>query len=161
MLQLSVLGRPEPCPVGCWSFWDQVKGPSGCRGWVSSARGGQHHRGRVGVAGGVSLAWPGLFPQHMERFGFHTPLSQAGIAPMDTETALPVPGYSPTHAGHPSALSTAVAAPGHPQGCDQGAGATHLTGAIQMGRSLDLASHLPKSPQHGALGPAVPGMPSG
>lgn len=100
---------------------------------------------------GVPLAWLGLFPQHMERFGFHTPLSQAGSAPMDTQTPLPVPGYPLTHPQHPSVLGTGVAVPGHPQGCDQGAGATCLRGVIPMGRSLDLASHLPKNPRHGAL----------
>lgn len=77
-----VPGMPELRPVGCWSFWDEAKGPGQLRGWMSAARGAKP----------PSCCWVGGaegFPQRVGRFGFQTPLSRAGLAQPHGHTDTP------------------------------------------------------------------------
>lgn len=155
MLQLSVPGVPEPRPVGYWSFWDAVKSPVQSRGWMSSAREANTTKGGLVLLGGSAGLAGGAPPAHGKVWISNIPAPRWHCTlPTDTRTLLQVPRHSPAH-GSPRSWTPVWLCQVTQRDVTRARDGTCLREAIQMGRPLDLASHLPETAWHGGLGPGM------
>lgn len=147
MLQLSVPGVPEPRPVGYWGFWDAVKSPVQSRGWMSSARGANTTKGGLVLLGGSAGLAGGSFPSTWKGLDFKHPCPTLALHTPHGHTDTPACARAFTRPRQPSVLDTGVAVPGHPRGCNQGAG-WHLP---QRGRANGKALGFGLSPARNRL----------
>lgn len=86
------------------------------------SKGGQHHQGRVGAAGGFRRPGGGCSPSTWKGLDFKHPCPTLALHTPHGHTDTPASAQAFTRPRQPSVLDTGVAVPGHPRGCDQGAG---------------------------------------
>lgn len=122
---------------------------------MSSARGANTTKGGLVLLGGSTGLAGGAPPAHGKVWISNIPAPRWHCTlPTDTRTLLHVPGHSPAH-GSPRSWTPVWLCQVTQGDVTRARGGICLREAVQMGRPLDLASHLPETAWHGGLDPGL------